>query len=328
MIRPSLAVLAVSVVFSWMVVGCSSAPLVGTEPTVLWDRAREPDGVLHVPLSDVEARRIADSYDSPVSCEQSARAAYNKDPQRGWALMRQCISRHDFSDLEILIEGSWADEMRADHEGTLLFAHVIAARGGDVSADLPLLRRRKIPVYSLQAALAEPEHYRGRLLMLRGNVAPGPRGKGARSFRIVETTVMAESEWVTRAGTGRLITRSNNALADQSDVAVRGRGIIEHNERESADKVEISHNVNVSTGLELVGRVESDEPSLEPGTDYVMVVRFDGTLTAGGANNSDDADASDDDDDDDDDDGSGVVVAYFEPASGMFARLGRSPASR
>lgn len=291
---------------------CAGPQVVGPEPTILWEDAPTPStSSSKTPLSADEARRIAIAHDAGHTCEQTARAMSKKDPQRGWAVMRECVKRNDFSDLEILIEGLWADDMAKDPDAAMMFAHVIAVRGGDVGADLRLLRRRKMPVYSLQAALAEPDAYKGRVVILRGVAKQGRSNGGARAFRLVETKVMVESEWVSAPNTTRLSTRDSNELADQPGVDVRGRGVVERNRREQSQKVEVEHNVNVETGLEMVGRVDSDEPSLEPATDYVLVVRFEGVKEAA------------DEDGNVDEDGVGVVIGYFEPENGMFARLGR-----
>ncbi len=305
MLRLSCFVVVVAV---WS--GCSTTSQgVGTEPTVLWEDAREPETLVRAELKDDEARRIAAAHDIARACEQTARAMHKKDPPRGWAVMRHCIRRNDFSNLEILIEGIWAEPMAADPDAALLLAHVIAVRGGDVGNDLRLLRRRKMPVYSLQAALAEPESYVGRTLILRGAARHGRSMGGGRAFQIVETKVMAEGEWVTRPGTGRSLTRSHNELADQPDLSVR-RGVVERNLKETSERSEVLHNVNVDTGLELVGRTETDEPSLEPAIDYVLVVRFEGVREAIDA------------DGDVDEAATGVVVGYFEPENGMFAQIG------
>lgn len=292
-------------------VGCATTPVVGVEPTVLWEDAAEPSTSSRAALSQDEARRIAIAHDAGHTCEQTAKAMHKKDPQRGWLVMRECVKRSDFSDLEILIEGTWAEFMAKDAESAILFAHVIAVRGGDVGADLRLLRRRKMPLYSLAAAVSEPDSYKGRTVLMRGTARQGRTVDGGRAFRLIETKVMAESEWVTKPGTGRIVTRSGNTLSDQPGVDVRGRGVVERNDRDTGEKVEVLHNVNVETGLELVGRIDTDEPSLEPATDYVLVVRFDGVKEAVDENGEVGEDAI------------GVVVGYFEPENGMFARLGR-----
>lgn len=290
--------------------GCAAAPVVGTEPTVLWEDAAPPTSSTKIVLTPEEARRIAIAHDAAHTCEETARAVYRKDPERAWQVMRECVKRNDFGDLEILVEGMWAEEMAHDKDAALLFAHVIAVRGGDVSADLKLLRRRKMPVYSLQAALAEPEAYAGRMVLLRGLARRGHGHGSGRTFQLVETKVMAESEWVTAPGTTRLSTRSGNQLADQNGVDVK-RGVVERNSKDATEKVEVLHNVTVETGLELTGRVDSDEPSLEPATDYVLVVRFDGIKDV----TTEEGEA--------DEEASATVVGYFEPENGMFARLGR-----
>lgn len=301
---------AVPVALGGALAGCASTPVVGGEPTVLWEDAAEPATASKAELSEDEARRIAIAHDAGHTCEQTARAMHRKNTKRGWQVMRECVKRNDFSDLETLIEGTWAEYMGKDADAALLFAHVIAVRGGDVGNDLRLLRRRKMPVYSLAAAVSEPDSYRGRMVLMRGTARQGRTVDGGRAFRLIETKVMAESEWVTAPRSSRTITQSGNELTDQPGIEVR-RGVSERNRRDTSEKVEVLHNVNVETGLELVGRIETDEPSLEPATDYVLVVRFDGVKDAVNADGEVDEDAT------------GVVIGYFEPENGMFARLGR-----
>ncbi len=284
---------------------------VGSEPTVLWENARAADPVTTTPLTESEARRIARAHDAAHSCESSARAMARRDVERGWMVMRQCILRSDFGNLEQLLESEWSDQVAAAPDAASLLAHVIAVRGGDVEADLRLLRRRKMPLYSLQAALAEPDAYKGRFVLVRGTAKRGRPVDGGREFTLAETKVMAESEWVTAPGTSRLTTKFQGATADQPGVDVKGRGLVEDNQRSETAKVEILHNVSVETGRELVARLPSGEPSLEPATDYIVVLRFTGLEPIVNA------------DGDTDDEPVGVVTDYFEPESSRFARLGR-----
>jgi len=294
--------------------GCAtSAPsVVGPEPTTLWENARGTDVVADGTFTPAEARKIARAHDAAHSCEQTARDFAKKNIERGWAVMHQCILRNDFSDLETLIESGWAEHVAASPDAASLLAHVIAVRGGDVENDIRLLRRRKMPVYSLQAALAEPDSYRGRYVLVRGTARNGRPADGGRSFRLVETKVMAESEWVTPPNSTRLSTRTAGTLADQPGVDIRGRGVVERNQRDETAKVEILHNVSVETGRELLASIKSDEPSLEPATDYIVVLRFEGVR-----------EIKIEDSDDVDDEATAVVVDYFEPESSRFARLGR-----
>jgi hypothetical protein len=278
---------------------------------VLWEHAAERGHAAPAPLTKAEARRVALAHDAAHTCEETARAMARKDPARGWQVMEQCIRRTDFSDLEGLIEGPWAESVATSPDAALLLAHVIAVRGGDVGEDLKLLRRRKFPVYSLQAALAEPGSYKGRTVLLRATARDGRNGGSGRTFRLVETKVMAESEWVAAPRRPRLSTRIHDESADQPGVDVKGRGAITRDEREETEKVEVMHNVSVDTGRSLLARVDGDEPSFEPATDYVVVVRFDG-----------ERDVTDDEGNVDSEAG-GSVIGYFEPETGLFARLSR-----
>ena len=313
--RRVLAALAPAAVVAFA--GCTSTTwIVGSEPTTLWENANSAE-LSTGSFTVAEARKIAAAHDAAHSCEQTARDFARKNVERGWAVMHQCILRNDFSDLEILIDGGWAPHVAAADDAASLFAHVIAVRGGDVESDLRLLRRKKMPVYSLQAALAEPDSYRGRFVLVRGTARNGRAAEGGRTFRLVETRVMAESEWVSPPNSARLSTRTSGTVADQPGIDIKGRGVVENNQRDDSTKVEILHNVSVETGRELQARVKSDEPSFEPAIDYVVVLRFEGVREVKVA---------------DSDDvvlntafqqASGIIVDYFEPETSRFARLGR-----
>jgi hypothetical protein len=284
---------------------------VGREPTVLWENARAADPVSTEPLSESEARRIARAHDAAHSCEATARAMSRRDAARGWMVMRQCILRSDFGNLEQLIDSEWSEQVANAPDAAALLAHVIAVRGGDVEGDLRLLRRRKMPLYSLQAALAEPDAYKGRFVLVRGSARRGRAVDGGREFTLVETKVMAESEWVTAPGTSRLTTKFSGATADRPGVDVRGRGLVEDNQRSETAKVEVLHNVSVETGRELIARLPSGEPSLEPATDYIVVLRFVGLEPVTNADGDVDTEPV------------AVVTDFFEPESSRFARLDR-----
>ena len=294
-------------------VGCASADrsLVGKEPTVVWEDAHSTEEENFNALSPDEAKRIARSHDAAFSCEQTARAMAKKDIQRGWTVMRECILRRDFSDLEMLIDSGWSHHVAKDAHSASLIAHVIAIRGGDVENDLRLLRRRKMPVYSLQAALAEPSAYKGRYVLVRAKAKDGRAVGEGRTFTLQETKMMAESEWVTTPGTSRESLRNRGTLRDQPTSDIRGPGTVENNTNDRTSKVEVLHNVSVTTGRSLTAKVPGDAPSLEPLIDYIVVLRFDGIQ------------AVVDDEGEMEEEALASVVDYYEPEMGMFARLGR-----
>jgi hypothetical protein len=221
--------------------------------------------------------------------------------------MRQCALRPDFTDLEVLLSPPWFDDLqRADTDGGLV-ARAIATRGGDVMNDLRLLRKRKVPLFSLQAALEEPDAYRGRLVIMRGTPRGGRFADGARALKLVETKVMAESEWVAVGPRSRsdhdLATRDPAADTARASFAERGR-------RVDQQMVEVLHNVSVETGREVLASLEGEAPFLESHTDYVLVLRFDGTReVVNGTELEEQAVAT--------------VLGYWEPERTMFARIAR-----
>jgi hypothetical protein len=305
---------AVSVAVPLVASGCASpsaTSVVGAEPTVLWEESSQFDRLPVAPLSRDEARRVALAHDAAHACEQTARSMAKKDPLRGFAVMRECILRNDFSDLEGLVEGMWAADVAGAPDAALLLAHVMAVRGGDVENDLKLLRRRKMPVHSLQAALADPATYAGRTVIVRATARDGRITGTGRTFRLVETKVMTESEWVPAPGSSRVVTRDHDERAHQPGVDVSGRGMVQRSARDTTEKIEIERNVSVDTGRFVHARIETGEPSLEPATDYVVVLRFDGERETKDEEGNVDVEAT------------AVVTGYFEPETGLFARLSR-----
>ncbi|MCC7074294.1 MAG: hypothetical protein IT383_23510 [Deltaproteobacteria bacterium] len=285
---------------------CVETPrLVGTGPTVLWEGAHDAQPApAAAPLSLDEARTIADAHEAAHACVLTARALRQHDHARAWAVMEQCVLRPDFTDLESLLSAPWHERLRAHPEATRLVAHVIAARGGDVAHDLRLVRRARIPLFSLKAAAADPESYRGRHVLLLGEPRDGRSADGARALEIVETRIMAESEWValgprTATQTASAVRRDDGEPAPLSEEYRRSEG----------QRVEVLHNVSVETGRSLVVDA-SDDPFLEVGSAYVLLVRLDGVREAVEGSVIEERPV-------------GTVLASFEPSSGLFARLGR-----
>jgi hypothetical protein len=128
-----------------------------------------------------------------------------------------------------------------------------------------------------------------------------------RALLVAETKVMAESEWVPAGPRSR--------IANQLDQRDRSSGttvgaLAERTDRSEGNVVEVLHNVSVETGNEVYASVEGDAPFLEPGQDYVIVLRFDGIREVAEGTELDERAVA-------------TVLGYFEPESGFFARLGR-----
>jgi hypothetical protein len=292
-----------------LVCACATpAQTVGGEPMVLWEDAPPPAPVAKPPpLTEAEARDIALAYDAAHTCETTARALRSKDRARGWAVMEQCILRPDFTDLETIVAPPWADDVIASGHAQDLVARVIAVRGGDVANDLRIVRKKKIPLFSLSAALAEPDSYKGRIVLMRGSSRGGRANGGGRALLVAETKVMAESEWIPAGPRSRIINDTD--ARDRSTGTTKG-AFQERTDRTEGNVVEVLHNVSVETGNEVYASIEGDAPFLEPGTDYVLLLRFDGTREVAEGSEVDERAVA-------------TVVGFFEPEASLFARLGR-----
>lgn len=288
---------------------CATEPLrlVGTGPTRLWeDHELEAPAAPSAPISRDEAAGIALAHDSAHGCELTARALRQRDRERSRAVMEQCWQRPDFTDLEILLAPPWLDELRAHPDAARLIAQVIAARGGDVEHDLRLVRRARLPLSSLRGALAEPGSFRGRYVLMLGTPQENRDGRATGSVELAETRIMAESEWVSEgAHSASLLVRSDED-AQGGAAASQRRETLRHRE---GRRVEVLHNVSVETGRVVMAEL-GDDPFLEAGTDYVLLLRFDGVREAVSGSVVEEVPVA-------------TVVASFEPSSGLFARLGR-----
>ena len=142
--------------------GCATveAPrIVGNEPAVVWEQAPDQSGAprKHAPMSTDEARSIALAHDAAHNCEITARMLREKDKQRGWAVMKECVLRPDFTDLETLLSPPWVYDLKEQPDYGNLVGHVIAVRGGDVQNDLRLVTfDTGLPIQAVRGAM--PRH--------------------------------------------------------------------------------------------------------------------------------------------------------------------------
>jgi hypothetical protein len=309
--RPAMRAAMTAAVVVVVTSSCATpeAPrIVGNEPSVVWESAPDPGPARKAaPMSTDEARSIALAHDAAHNCEITARMLRSKDKQRGWAVMQQCVLRPDYTDLETLLSPPWVNDLKEQADYGSLVGHVIAVRGGDVQNDLRLCRRARLPLFSLKAALAEPDEYKGKLVVMRGAPQSGRTVAGTRALDIAETKVMAEGGFVPVGPRTTTTTRFETQDRANNSHKPDRQEDTEHNE---GIRVEVLHNVSVETGLEVLAQVSTDAPFLESGTDYVLVLRFDGIdESVDGGITSEQATAT--------------VVGYFEPENGLFARLGR-----
>src|SRR5207302_9073832 len=66
--------------------------------------------------------------------------------------------------------GFWELDLQTRRDARRLVARVIALRGGDVEGDIPLAQKSRVPLFTLAAALRQPEVYKGRWVVMRAAV--------------------------------------------------------------------------------------------------------------------------------------------------------------
>jgi hypothetical protein len=113
---------------------------------------------------------FAAQVEGPARCAAAAEAwlPANEAWQRLWA----CVNQGHFTALRELTSGAWDHELKSRPDAPLLILRVIAARGGVVDDDLARLHERRVPLFSLSQALAQPGLYRGALVIARARLSP------------------------------------------------------------------------------------------------------------------------------------------------------------
>ncbi|RMH16934.1 MAG: hypothetical protein D6701_08165, partial [Gemmatimonadetes bacterium] len=172
---------------------------------------------------------FAKALPSAKRCEYEARKYYDAGKtNKGWKLLMGCVKRGDFTHLKPLLEEPWLTELGKRRGGAEMLAHVMATRGGDVSGDLRLLHEKRVPVFSLSSAIAEPEVYEDRLIILRGRV--GERRKEGDRFAATIAETSLESHAAERTLGSKYVSerkssyRSNTRASGRYNTSRYGRG--------------------------------------------------------------------------------------------------------
>jgi hypothetical protein len=195
------------------------------------------------------APALRGGFTTTAQCEQAAASIYAIDRERGWTMFKTCIEPEPFTDLEVLMQKPWVDEVRKREEGPTLVARVIAQRGADLDRDLRACRRAGLKLHTLRAALAEPELARGRLVLVRGSFRESRRVDGERTIEIEETRPVTDEDLL---GDGELLLK-------QLRGDVRGRTTL-----------------SVQTGLTVLASLGNRSTVFEPTADYIVLMRFEG----------------------------------------------------
>jgi len=164
-----------------------------------------------------------------------------------------------------------------------------------------LVQKSRVPLFTLAAALRQPEVYRGRWVLVRGALSEIRQEGGKPSAMVRETSLR---------GTAREVQVGNIARVDRSgsstvrgDVQASGRynastssgakysssgsysasGSSQYSSSGRTDYSNVKQrfdNERVETGRLAVGRLAQADPFLEPEKDFLFLARFDGVNPA------------------------------------------------
>ena len=239
-----------------------------------------------VPRRAFDPKAFAADQLTPADCETAARQIHQQSPDDGWNALRACVERTrwprgEFTQLERLTGGYWDTDLQTRPDAPRLVARIIALRGGDVEGDIPLAQKSRVPLFTLAAALRQPEVYKGRWVLLRGALSDLKTDGGKAAAMVHETSLRATSREVQVGSISRTDHTSNTSLRGEAQSTrygnARGSAQITGSDRTEHSTVRQKfENERVETGRQAVGKLAQADPFLEPDKDFVFIGRFDG----------------------------------------------------
>jgi hypothetical protein len=239
-----------------------------------------------VPPRLFDARAFAAEQPTPAECETAARVQRQTSPDQAWDALRACVERSrwprgEFTQLERLTGGFWDQDLQTRADAPRLIARVIALRGGDVEGDIPLAQKSRVPLFTLAAALRQPDVYKGRWVLLRGALSDLKQEGGRAAALVRETSLRATSREVQVGNISRSESSSSTSFRGEAQTTRYGnaRGSGQFNSRDRTEHSTLRQkfeNERVETGRQAVGKLAQADPFLEPDKDFVLLGRFDG----------------------------------------------------
>jgi len=240
-----------------------------------------------LPPDPLNTQTFAAQYSNPNECERQARRYLPLSRDDAWAALKACIDGTPFTSLQALMSGAWSQELRSRPGAAALIAKVVAQRGGSVEGDLRLLNEQRLPIFSLAAAMAQPDTYKGRYILVRAQVGD------------VRTAEEKPTVWLVEQGLGSVASEQQVGIASRRDASsttvgnlggettlgggnVSGSLSKDKTTRDSNTVLRYD-NVSSDTGREALGRLPKADPFLAPGRDFVILARFDGMRTTSGS---------------------------------------------
>jgi hypothetical protein len=264
-----------------------------------------------------DAKAFAATQASPFDCESAARRLRDMAPDNAWAALAACVERQgwprgDFTYLERITGGFWDEELTTRSDAPRLIARIIASRGGDVEGDIPLVQKSRVPLFTLAAALRQPDVYKGRWVLVRGALSEIRQDGGRTAAVMRETSLRATAREVQVGNVSRVDSSSSGSSRSDGQVSRYGsaRGSAQYSgtggssqysgsghysggsrysgssQYSSGSRTEYSsvkqkfENERVDTGRLALGRLARADPFLEPEKDFLFLARFDGVSAA------------------------------------------------
>ena len=254
-----------------------------------------PEAVVPPAPTRLEATRPPPPFDghafaaeqlTPSDCESAARRLHEGSSDRGWDALKACIDRTrwprgEFTQLERLTGGFWDQDLQGRPDAPRLIAKIIALRGGDVEGDIPLAQKSRVPLFTLAAALRQPDVYKGRWVVLRGALSEMKQEGSKAAAMVRETSLRSTSREVQLGSMSR--TEHSSSTSARADVQTtrfgnaKGSAQVNSNDRTEHSTVGRKfENERIETGRQAVGKLAQADPFLEPDKDFVFIARFDG----------------------------------------------------
>jgi len=243
------------------------------------------------------ARAWVNRQETAMECEASARALRQSSPQYAWEALRACVeighfSRGPFTQIALLTS-YWDDELRSRPDAARVVGQVIANRGGDADDDISRLQKVRMPVFTLGAAMRQPDVYKGRYVILRARLFDVRMDDKSATAMLAETS-MKSAEGLRDSGdvyvtsynrSGTYSGSRTGSGAYQTDRNGSGRGTYSQSgeggysssgSSTSGRAKRVYENVVNATGRQALGRLPEADPFLEPNKEFIFVARFDG----------------------------------------------------
>ncbi|WP_224363024.1 hypothetical protein [Hyalangium versicolor] len=275
-----------ALIWALSVVGCATPSRSKEED----ERDRPPPpatAATELPPEPFNPKTFASQYSNPSACERQARRFLPTSRDEAWAALKACVNGTYFTQLQSLIGQAWDQEIRSRPEAASLLAKVVALRGGSVEGDLRLLNDQRLPIFSLSAAIAQPDTYKGRYILVRAQVGDMKTEGEKPTVWLVEQGLgsVASEVQVGRARRRHSSSTTSGSVGGETTIGSGnvGGSISKDKVTQNIETVPHYDNISSDTGREALGRLAKPDPFLSPGQDFIILARFDGMRTTSGS---------------------------------------------